>query len=324
MEEINANKEPIYIMSIELETGITDKIIVYKDSKPEELAYYFCHRNNLDFTGLKILIEKISLLKKLKTLTSNEPLQIKTYKESEKNKNNIPKINNKYIRSQNNDNLILNKKYIDNFSVKDTNINNKSNTTCSYHEKEISNNNFVIGHEKYLDCYLKKNNDINNEKLYDYLFKNTHKNILNYDYFFNQFKKKTIPKNKKLIKNLKKINQNNKYNLKLNNKIDFNSNLRTSLNKIKKAKKNSSFLSTTDKKYKNYINIYTFNKSNEKRSQSRIKNNSFKICYSHYKDFDNSKNNSTIIKNYKNYNEITPINRNKLKNYLINISKDIN
>ena len=327
MEEINVNKEPIYIMSIELETGITDKIIIYKDSKPEELAYYFCHRNNLDFTGLKMITEKINLLKKLKTLTSNKHLKIETYKRTENNKNLTPnKNNNKNIRYKNN-HLSSNKNYFEDFSIKDTIINdNKNNNTCNCHLSKVSNKNFVIEQEKYLNSFLEQNEKMKKEKLYNYLYQNNHKNILNYDLFFNQFKKKLISKNKKFAQNLKKVNQINKSNPKFR-KININSNynLRTYVKKNNKTKNNNSFLITIDKKIKNYINIYTFNKSFEKRSKSGIKNNSFKIRDCNYNGYNN-KNNSIGIKNYYNcgnYNEVTPIKTNKINNYLINISNNI-
>ena len=60
-------KEPIYVMTLELEKGNPDKIEIYPDSDPEKLAVYFCKRHNLDYNGLDYLKQKIKNLLNQKT-----------------------------------------------------------------------------------------------------------------------------------------------------------------------------------------------------------------------------------------------------------------
>ena len=45
------NEEPVYVMTVELEKGKSENIKIYSNSKPEELAYEFCKKNNLDFSS---------------------------------------------------------------------------------------------------------------------------------------------------------------------------------------------------------------------------------------------------------------------------------
>ena len=73
-------KQPIYIMTLELEKGNPEKIEIYPDSNPDYLATYFCKKHNLDYNGLFYLKQKISNL-----LKQNE----KNNKENMNNNNNI-------------------------------------------------------------------------------------------------------------------------------------------------------------------------------------------------------------------------------------------
>ena len=57
-------KQPIYIMTLELEKGNPEKIEIYPDSNPDYLATYFCKKHNLDYNGLFYLKQKISNLLK--------------------------------------------------------------------------------------------------------------------------------------------------------------------------------------------------------------------------------------------------------------------
>ena len=64
------NEEPIYVMTLALEQGKSEKIEIFSNSDPSELAYNFCRRNNLDFNALDYLREQITNL--LETYTKNE------------------------------------------------------------------------------------------------------------------------------------------------------------------------------------------------------------------------------------------------------------
>ena len=80
-EEINDNintenkneeniDEPIYVMTLALEHGKSEKIEIYENSDPAQLAYNFCSKNNLDFTALDYLKEQITYL--LESYAKNE------------------------------------------------------------------------------------------------------------------------------------------------------------------------------------------------------------------------------------------------------------
>ena len=60
-------------MTIEIDQGKTQKILVFPDSDPEELSYEFCKTNNLDFGSLKYLKQEIyELVLKLKENQMNK------------------------------------------------------------------------------------------------------------------------------------------------------------------------------------------------------------------------------------------------------------
>jgi hypothetical protein len=48
-----------YVMTIELDKSRTDKIKIFHDSNPSELAFEFCKKNSLDFNSLNFLTEEI-------------------------------------------------------------------------------------------------------------------------------------------------------------------------------------------------------------------------------------------------------------------------
>ena len=60
--------EPIYVMTLALEQGKSEKIEIYENSDPAQLAYNFCSKNNLDFTALDYLKEQITNLKMKKNI----------------------------------------------------------------------------------------------------------------------------------------------------------------------------------------------------------------------------------------------------------------
>ena len=61
-QDINHNNEPIYVMTVELEEGSSQSIKIYSDSTPEELAFEFCKKNNLDINAMKYLTDQIKNL----------------------------------------------------------------------------------------------------------------------------------------------------------------------------------------------------------------------------------------------------------------------
>ena len=61
-KNLDENEEPIYVMTLALEQGRSEKIEIYANSDPKELAYNFCRKNNLDFSALDYLKDQIANL----------------------------------------------------------------------------------------------------------------------------------------------------------------------------------------------------------------------------------------------------------------------
>ena len=88
--------EPIYVMTLALEQGKSEKIEIYENSDPAQLAYNFCSKNNLDFTALDYLKEQITNL--LESYAKNENEEEcnnneETYEKIEVDDNNNEDIN---------------------------------------------------------------------------------------------------------------------------------------------------------------------------------------------------------------------------------------
>ena len=81
-EEIN--NEPIYVMTLALEKGKSEKIEIYENSEPAQLAYDFCNKNNLDFNALDYLKEQITnLLDSYNKNEDNEEIDIPEIEEEQ-------------------------------------------------------------------------------------------------------------------------------------------------------------------------------------------------------------------------------------------------
>ena len=75
-EEINEiNEHPIFTLTIELEIGKTEKIDIYQNSDPYNIANNFCIEHNLGISTFQYLKEKIEYL--LDEFKSNNNLDVK-------------------------------------------------------------------------------------------------------------------------------------------------------------------------------------------------------------------------------------------------------
>lgn len=63
-------KEPIYVMTIELEKGKSDIIQIYPESSADELAFEFAKKYNLNLKAMKFLSEEINKLLEKITIQS--------------------------------------------------------------------------------------------------------------------------------------------------------------------------------------------------------------------------------------------------------------
>ena len=131
------NKEPIYIMTLELEKGNPERIEIYPDSNPEYLATYFCKKHNLDYNGLEYLKQKIKdILKQYIKTKENKSLNNNNIENKENIVNNSTKINNNKSKPKINNN-IKEKQY------KDNKTENKYNNRIKKKIKQIENINKI-------------------------------------------------------------------------------------------------------------------------------------------------------------------------------------
>ncbi len=92
----NNQKKELMILAIDLENE-KKFLKIYNDTNPEELAYNFCYKNNLDFNSMNSLIEEIRKVFKNKNLSINKVIEEKEKVFSEKNDNLIRNTNDKII-----------------------------------------------------------------------------------------------------------------------------------------------------------------------------------------------------------------------------------
>jgi len=121
-------KEPIYIMTLELEKGNPEKIEIYPDTNPQKLATYFCKKHNLDYNGLDYLKQKIGNL--LKQNNKNKQISpLNNYINNIQNKENMRNENGIEINTN------TNKSNIDSYTTS-TRYYNKSKSKISHDNKE--------------------------------------------------------------------------------------------------------------------------------------------------------------------------------------------
>lgn len=120
------NKSQIFL-TIHLEKGETENLNISKNTNPEELAYNFCLKHNLDFTSVRELITKIKNFKRRNLIAEKENLGISS--NIKNNKSALPLGN--YIININNNN----KKSLINYSSNTINLKEFDN-----HKKNKDNN----------------------------------------------------------------------------------------------------------------------------------------------------------------------------------------
>lgn len=132
-----------YKIKMKLEKGKSGEIIITNDSNPEELAYNFCLKNNLNYKYLKIITKKLNNIQKLYLLSSRSISNSMADKNSGNSKNSIKRSykkiffsektknfnNNTNLLNENNLKKLLNKEYSVNTikSMEDYSIDNKEN-----------------------------------------------------------------------------------------------------------------------------------------------------------------------------------------------------
>ena len=302
-KEENEDEDPIYVMTVELEKGKSESIKIYANSKPEELAFSFCKKYNLDFSSLSYLSTQIkNLIENLSNGNENNNEPIEEVDEENPSSEGQSK---KFISNTNSANLspgfINNKKDIQ----VDNNFNN-----YYYHlfQRKINN-----------EKGIKDNNDNKSYAVNSLFNRFEYKNYFmerfnNKNNNFNNNENNKKEKNNKSLKNINKHNINNS-----GNNIEMKSNLSGNIEFYKNRENIISYEKFFDE-FKNNI----IHKNNEKDSHLYRQNSYSKRLdmefdtennISHKNDFIlpkekrinktniNLDNDLTIMKNKKNLNK---------------------
>ena len=195
------NKE--YLMTIELEKGKEQVIIINNNTNPEELAFNFSKLYNLNFKAMNYLINEI---KKVKQNFYEEKTNSNTIKLTSLNSSlNDNETNNLLINNINDDNNKILQKNI-------LNENQKNNYKKNYLIKSKSD-------VKILKKNLRKNNN-NNNLFFENHFYNKNNNIISYNKFYNNLKNQILNNNNKRLNTSSSINKFTYKNYKMNNNND--------------------------------------------------------------------------------------------------------
>jgi len=163
-------------MKINIGQQKSEDIIVTKYSKPEELAYNFCHNNNLDYKTLNWLIKKIKIIQKNKFVHRKNIFKTHPSTDKSKGKNNsqnnisteeLQKTNSCKIRKETNLEILSNNGLSSNNSTNEYDKYNILNSINSnYPLFSIYNQNIIKNNIKKELCQcnisLSKNKNINN------------------------------------------------------------------------------------------------------------------------------------------------------------------
>jgi hypothetical protein len=182
------SKDAPIVMTLDIESGNTDQILIFFDSNPDKLAFDFCKKHNLNFESLAYLKAEIQ-----NQIRENvQKVEDHKRQESEINENS---------------HLISDRKK-ENTHEKDINLTENSELSNIRKNKEKINNNVMFSYEIFLkkknaeekkdNCVIKKSNSGIFNKLYTINNKKTKNEILVNDNANNEthIKKRTKSSNK--------------------------------------------------------------------------------------------------------------------------------
>ena len=163
-------------MTINIGQQKSEDIIVTKYSKPEELAYNFCHNNNLDYKTLNWLIKKIKIIQTNKFVHRKNIFKTHPSTDKSKDKNNsqnnisteeLQKTNSCKIRKETNLEILSNNGLSSNNSTNEyVKYNTLNSINSNYPLFSIYNQNIIKNNIKKELCQcnisLSKNKNINN------------------------------------------------------------------------------------------------------------------------------------------------------------------
>ena len=245
-KEENEEEDPIYVMTVELEKGKSESIKIYANSKPDELAFSFCKKYNLDFSSLSYLSNQIkNLIENLSNGNENNNEPIEEVDEENPSSEGQSK---KFISNTNSANLspgFINNK---NENQVEPNINN-----YYYHlfQRKINNEKGIKDNNE--NKFYSINSLFNRFEYKNYIMErfNIKNNNIN-----NNNNNENHKKENKSLKNINKENINNQ-----GNNIEMKSNLSGNIEFYKNREKIFSYEKFFDE-FKNNI----INKNNERDS----------------------------------------------------------
>ena len=302
------NKE--YLMTIELEKGKEQVIIINNNTNPEELAFNFSKLYNLNFKAMNYLINEIKKVKQ-------------NFYEEKTNSNTIKLTSlNSSLNDNETNNLLINNINDDNNKILQKNISNEN-------QKNNYKKNYLIKSKsdvKILKKNLRKNNN-NNNLFFENHFYNKNNNIISYNKFYNNLKNQILNNNNKRLNTSSSINKFTYKNYKMNNNNDNKNNniiinkktrnLKTSL-KNKNNTFNKSFQNNLHKKDNNLNNNKNLkiSKNNISQNNNKTNNNNEKINKKEQKE--NLNYGKLLYEKSLKLREMEKINKEALKNSLIN------
>ena len=316
-ENLKENEQSFFIMTLECENGKFDKIKIYPDSEPEELAFNFCIQNDLDCTTMKYITQEIKeLLIQFKKNSDLQELSNQFFKQKgEVDKNFLNEFDNN-LHFQNNDEIVNTNFILNNNDKNENFVKNKETLSFKIEEENEDkdnnyDNNIKIIEEKSYD--KEENLNENNNTLNSKKDNNNQLNIINkktkeyekIDNNMNNFDKKSIKENKK-TKEDKNEDLLDKKSIKENKKT-------------KEDKNNDLF----DKKETIKSNKNENNNKNEKNNEIISNNEESEISSSFLNNSENqnvdntiksNKNEISLNESVKYINEEDNINDNKLIN----------
>ena len=225
IKEINEN--PIFTLTIELEMGKTEKLDIYKNSDPYNIANNFCIEHNLGISTFQYLKEKIEYL--IEEYKNNKNLDVnKCMNDINKDFNEM---NNNYIIEENNENISQN--------ISNENINNDiKNNKLDYFSYFLNRN--KNKYSQYKNSPPSKAKDINNNTMKNNNRNNNSKKTKQRNKscktdFEQKYKKELKIRNdiNQYLDSKEKINNNN-INQKVNNYYDYyKSSIQSNAQKLK-------------------------------------------------------------------------------------------
>ena len=282
-EEIT--EEPIYVMTLALEQGKSEKIEIFSNSDPTELAYNFCSKNNLDYDALDYLKEQITNL--LESYAKNE-----NYEDYINNNEN--ECINEIEEAKEDQEFNITENYKENLNSQITNESiNKENSDYKNYKEEINSKEYEdyrnkneINNDIKNDINEEKNNKIINNNAGGYFIKKNNKTkeeitnlqrIKNDELFSNdknRSKRRNYKINEDIIIGIGDYNNNNKDN-KINNisgkndkeEIKSYKNITNNFNQETKTNTNNNIIQN-DEEEKTYL----YSPKNEQNIYNNIKN----------------------------------------------------